>query len=72
MSVAGTIEAPEDAFVLLEYANPPGGTKYCHNTKLARCELTLTDRVTGQTEVAPQRPRRPIRNPRRPRSPVAS
>jgi hypothetical protein len=51
ISVAGTIEAPADAFVLLEYANPPGGTKYCHNTKLARCELTLTDRVTGQTEV---------------------
>ena len=51
MSVAGTIEAPEDAFVLLEYANPPGGTKYCHNTKLARCELTVTDRVTGETEV---------------------
>jgi hypothetical protein len=49
--VAGTIEAPHDAFVLLQYANPPGGTKYCHNTKLARCELTVTDRVTGETEV---------------------
>jgi len=49
--VAGTIEAPGDAFVLLNYANPPGGTKYCHNTKLARCELTVTDRVTGETEM---------------------
>ena len=51
VSVAGTIEAPKDALVVLEYANPPGGIKYCHNTKLARCELTVTDRVTGESEV---------------------
>ena len=38
--VAGRIEAPAAAFVLLEYGNPPGGVKYCLNTKLARCELT--------------------------------
>jgi Tocopherol cyclase len=48
--VAGRIEAPPSAFVLLEYRNPPGGIKYCQNTKLARCELTLTDRASGKRE----------------------
>jgi hypothetical protein len=49
--VAGRIEAPADAFVLLEYPNPPGGTKYCLNTKLAACEVVITDRGTGDREV---------------------
>jgi hypothetical protein len=51
VAVEGVIEAPADAFVVLEYYNPPGGIKYCHNTKLARCELTITDRTSGQAEV---------------------
>jgi hypothetical protein len=47
--IAGSIEAPEAAFVVLEYPNPPGGIKYCLNTKLARCELTLTAAGTTET-----------------------
>lgn len=39
--VHGRIEAPADAFVGLAYANPPGGTKHCLNSKIASCELTL-------------------------------
>lgn len=34
-------------FVALRYDNPPGGTKICLNSKVARCELTL--RRGGQT-----------------------
>lgn len=49
--VSGRIEAPADAFVLLEYRNPPGGVKYCLNTKLAGCELVVTDRSTGSRDV---------------------
>jgi hypothetical protein len=49
--IAGRIDAPAGAFVLLEYANPPGGVKYCLNTKLAACELAVTDRATGEHEV---------------------
>jgi hypothetical protein len=47
VEITGHIEAPEDAFVELAYANPPGGTKYCLNTKLASCSLTVVDRVAG-------------------------
>ena len=35
------IEADPHDFVALRYANPPGGTKICLNSKLARCEATL-------------------------------
>ena len=35
------VHAPRTAFVGLTYANPPGGSKTCLNTKLAACELTL-------------------------------
>jgi hypothetical protein len=49
--VTGRVEAPADAFVLLEYRNPPGGVKYCLNTKLAACELVVTDRSTGSRDV---------------------
>ncbi len=51
VAVSGTVTAAPDAFVHLRYANPPGGFKHCHNTKLARCEVTVTDRATGSTEV---------------------
>jgi len=40
--VSGRIHAPSTSFVALPYANPPGGTKTCLNTKIAACELTLT------------------------------
>ncbi|HEY2791071.1 MAG TPA: hypothetical protein VGJ28_01865 [Micromonosporaceae bacterium] len=36
--------APASAFVTLTYDNPPGGTKTCANTKIARCRLTVARR----------------------------
>jgi hypothetical protein len=47
LSVAITAAAGD--FVALSYANPPGGTKICLNSKIARCELTL--RRAGTTTV---------------------
>jgi hypothetical protein len=49
--VRGRIEAEPSAFVVLEYRNPPGGIKYCLNTKLARCELTVVDRASREVEI---------------------
>jgi hypothetical protein len=46
--VEGTISAPRAAFVGLRYYNPPGGTKHCLNTKIASCEVRLTDRRPGR------------------------
>jgi hypothetical protein len=46
--ITGRITASPESFVLLEYPNPPGGTKYCLNTKLAAAEVTLVDRASGQ------------------------
>lgn len=37
----GRVHAPASMFVGLRYANPPGGSKTCLNTKLAGCELRL-------------------------------
>ncbi len=37
------VTAPKSAFVGLTYRNPPGGAKVCHNTKLARCDVTLRE-----------------------------
>ena len=48
--VEGRIEAPRSAFVGLEYANPPGGTKHCLNTKIAQCSLTIVDVATGRRD----------------------
>jgi hypothetical protein len=47
--VEGTIEAPRESFVGLRYYNPPGGIKHCLNSKLASCELRLTDKRAGPT-----------------------
>lgn len=41
-AVEGRIEAAPEDFVGLPYDNPPGGRKTCLNTKIARCEVTLT------------------------------
>jgi hypothetical protein len=41
VAIDGTIAAPPSRFVGLRYANPPGGSKICLNSKLAACELTL-------------------------------
>jgi hypothetical protein len=42
--VDGTISAPRESFVSLVYNNPPGGVKYCLNTKIASCEIRFEDR----------------------------
>lgn len=39
--LSGTIAAPAWSFVGLPYLNPPGGTKTCLNSKIARCDLTV-------------------------------
>lgn len=43
-SVRGTILAGRSDFVGLTYANPPGGTKTCLNTKIAGCAVTVRRR----------------------------
>ncbi len=53
----GRIHAKPDAFVGLRYYNPPGGDKCCLNAKLAACELTLTDKRSGSTEILSTRHR---------------
>ena len=40
------ISAAATDFVALRYANPPGGTKICLNSKIAHCDLTLRRRGT--------------------------
>jgi hypothetical protein len=51
VKIAGRISAPKHAFVGLTYYNPPGGTKHCLNSKLAFCEVTVTEKSSGQQEV---------------------
>lgn len=48
--IEGRIWAPRAAFVGLRYGNPPGGDKHCLNSKIAACELTVTDRRSGRRE----------------------
>lgn len=43
-TIAGTISAPAWSFVALPYYDPPGRTKTCLNSKLARCEVTVSRR----------------------------
>ncbi|MBI5032597.1 MAG: hypothetical protein HZB51_18885 [Chloroflexi bacterium] len=45
----GKIVAPREAFVGLNYSNPPGGIKHCLNTKIATCELQLIRKHNGKT-----------------------
>jgi hypothetical protein len=49
--VEGRIDADAADFVGLNYYNPPGGTKHCLNTKIARCTLTVVDHRRGTSEV---------------------
>ena len=49
VEIAAKISAPRDRFVGLRYQNPPGGSKTCLNSKLARVELTL--RRAGRPEL---------------------
>jgi hypothetical protein len=41
IEVEGRMSAPKEAFVGLRYYNPPGGDKWCLNTKIAACRLEL-------------------------------
>lgn len=50
ISVEGRVSGPASAFVGLAYANPPGGTKHCLNTKIAACELTVKHKATGRVD----------------------
>lgn len=49
VEIAVEISAPRERFVGLRYANPPGGTKVCLNSKLARASVTL--RRPGRPEL---------------------
>jgi hypothetical protein len=46
----GTITAPREAFVGLNYYNPPGGIKHCLNTKIASCELKVIRTRNGRAD----------------------
>ena len=41
VEIEGHIGAPKERFVGLRYYNPPGGEKWCLNSKLASCRLVL-------------------------------
>ena len=41
LEIEGEIAADKNAFAGLRYYNPPGGVKYCLNTKIASCRLRL-------------------------------
>lgn len=41
ISLSGVISATASQVVTFDYKNPPGGTKLCINSKIARCELSL-------------------------------
>lgn len=41
IEIGGSIAAAASDFIGLPYDNPPGGTKTCLNSKIARCDLTV-------------------------------
>lgn len=48
VSLEGRVTAHPDDFVVFAYINPSGGAKTCVNSKIARCDLTVT--IDGQSE----------------------
>jgi len=50
VEVDGQISATRDDFIGLNYYNPPGGSKYCLNSKIAECTLRVKDKITGKAE----------------------
>jgi hypothetical protein len=48
--IEGRLHARAEDFVGLAYRNPPGGIKQCLNSKLASCEVTVTDERAGTVE----------------------
>jgi len=55
ISIEGKISAPKNAFVGLRYRNPPGGDKYCLNSKIATCELRIAENGRIETLTARNR-----------------
>jgi hypothetical protein len=52
LRASGVMSAPREAFVGLRYYNPPGGEKYCLNSKIASCRIELEPNGgRGSTEV---------------------
>jgi hypothetical protein len=51
VEIGGRITAEPEAFVGLRYPNPPGGSKFCLNTKIGEAELTVRDRRSGTAEI---------------------
>jgi hypothetical protein len=45
VEIEGIITASRQAFVGLNYRNPPGGIKHCLNSKIASCMLYLKDKA---------------------------
>jgi hypothetical protein len=41
IAIEGSVSAPKSAFVGLRYYNPPGGEKWCLNSKIAACRLVV-------------------------------
>jgi hypothetical protein len=51
IQIEGRISAKADDFVCLRYYNPPGGIKYCLNTKIAACQLALQLKGVAESEI---------------------
>ena len=49
VTIEGRMQAPKESFVGLTYYNPPGGSHTCLNSKIAACELTITE--TGKDSI---------------------
>lgn len=44
VQIKGVIKADAKDFVGLTYYNPPGGNKFCLNSKIASCEIVVTEK----------------------------
>ena len=52
-----SVSAPKRDFVGLTYYNPPGGSRYCLNSKIAACTVTVTDTRLKRSETLSTRHR---------------
>jgi len=51
ITLQGTIRADRKDFVCLPYYNPPGGTKFCLNSKIAACIIVITRKGITRPEI---------------------
>ncbi len=51
INLQGTIRADRKDFVCLPYYNPPGGTKFCLNSKIASCRLVIRRKGIARPEI---------------------